>query len=168
VPHDAEPTYAFRIDAPGVSLGFASDVGHVTPELTAAFAGVDVLAVEFNHDVRMQRTSGRPQMLIDRVLGDLGHLSNEQAATFATEVARSTGVDGLRYLIQLHLSRECNTPKLAAKAGQSAMADAAPSAVVVTATQFRPTATLDLSGPRRKRAVQPMLPGLELDDVPVG
>lgn len=160
VPHDSEPTFAFRFDAPGVSLGFASDVGHVTAGLAEAFTGVDVLAVEFNHDERMQRNSGRPPLLIERVLGEYGHLSNAQAAAFAAEVARSAGPDGLRHLVQLHLSRECNTPALAAKAGRAAMADAAPSAVVVTASQFEPTATLDLGGPPRRRAVQPALPGL--------
>ncbi|HET6573688.1 MAG TPA: MBL fold metallo-hydrolase, partial [Fimbriiglobus sp.] len=41
VPHDSEPTFAFRFEGAGWALGFASDVGHVTADLVAAFAGVD-------------------------------------------------------------------------------------------------------------------------------
>lgn len=158
VPHDSEPTFAFRIDAPGGSLGFASDVGHVTPDLMDAFAGVDTLAVEFNHDVRMQRASGRSPQLIDRVLGPDGHLSNAQAAELAAGLART---DGLRHLIQLHLSRDCNTPDLAATAGRAVVA---PDTRVVTASQLVPTPPLLLDGPVlravRRASVQPALPGL--------
>lgn len=176
VPHDADPTFAFRLDArDGLfgnawSLGFASDVGHPTDELLAALAGVDVLAVEYNHDVRMQRASNRPRLLINRVLGDLGHLSNAQAADLTRAVAESAG-GGLRAVVQLHLSRDCNTPALAAAAGTSAVADF-PGTAVVTASQFAPTAPLSLTPrparsrpavrtPRFRRTVQPSLPGLE-------
>jgi phosphoribosyl 1,2-cyclic phosphodiesterase len=161
VPHDAEPTFAFRFDAGYSSLGFASDVGHVTPALEAAFDGVTALAVEFNHDVRMQRASGRPQLLIDRVLGKYGHLSNAQAAAFAADLDRAAG---LKHLVQLHLSRECNTPELAAKAGRAAVSA---STNLVTASQYQPTSTLVLDGPPRRvtrPAVQRALPGLELDE----
>ncbi|HVK19420.1 MAG TPA: MBL fold metallo-hydrolase [Fimbriiglobus sp.] len=169
VPHDSEPTFAFRIEGTGWALGFASDVGHVTTGLLAAFSGVDALAIEFNHDERMQRASGRPPLLINRVLGDNGHLSNAQAADLTRAVARS---GDLRHLIQLHLSRDCNRPDLAARAGRVALDRVAPDAVVTTATQFHPTTPLVLTPraanrPRparlpvgQRRSVQPSLPGL--------
>lgn len=163
VPHDSEPTFAFRFEGPGWALGFASDLGHVTSSLVAAFAGVDALAVEYNHDERMQRSSGRPRLLINRVLGDDGHLSNAQAAELTRTVARSSGSGGLRHLIQLHLSRDCNRPDLAAKAGRAALERDAPLADVTTATQFHPTTPLTLT-PRAvaapRRSHQPALPGL--------
>jgi phosphoribosyl 1,2-cyclic phosphodiesterase len=181
VPHDSNPTFAFRFDArdglfgPAWSLGFASDVGHVTRTLAATFAGVDVLAVEFNHDEAMQRASGRPAILINRVLGKDGHLSNEQAADLTRFVAKS---GGLRHVVQLHLSRDCNRPDLAASAGRAALAEFAPEAEVVTASQFTPTAPLSLV-PRpaaRRRPVrlpaprrvsrQPTLPGLGDEPAP--
>lgn len=169
VPHDSQPTFAFRFEASGWALGFASDVGHVTAGLAAAFAGVDALAVEYNHDERMQRASGRPPILINRVLGNDGHLSNAQAADLTRMVARS---GELRHLVQLHLSRDCNRPDLAAKAGRAALDHDAPSAAVITATQFHPTTPLLLTArtghrplPSRevlspKRSHQPTLPGL--------
>ncbi len=174
VPHDSTPTFGFRIDGraglfeSAWAVGYASDVGHPTAELAAAFAGVDVLALEYNHDVRMQRTSRRPQLLIDRVLGSHGHLSNAQAGELTRAVAEA---GNLRAVVQLHLSRECNTPDLARAAAASALKDF-PDAQVVTASQFVPTPPLDLTPrlARRRQPVrttrfrtsyQPTLPGLE-------
>ena len=65
------------------------DLGCGSSELIESFAGVDVLALEFNHDVRMERRSRRPKFLIDRVLSDWGHLSNEQAGDVAMAIAGS-------------------------------------------------------------------------------
>ena len=80
VPHDSDPTFAFRIDGLSPegqewSLAHASDLGMCPQELFDVFRDVDLLALEFNHDVAMQRASGRPRRLIDRVLGDQGHLA---------------------------------------------------------------------------------------------
>ena len=168
VPHDSDPTFAFRIDGPGWAIGLASDLGCVRDDLLAAFHGVDVLAVEFNHDVGMQRRSRRPRFLIDRVLGDEGHLSNLQAAEAVTAWTRSGDVAAV---VQLHLSRECNTPELAIAAGVKAVAGHSPRTRIVTASQHQPTEPLPLvprterktlgTVPRVAKSYQPLLPGLE-------
>src|SRR5438874_2258436 len=73
VQHDSEPTFGFRfagspdLFGPTWSLGYLSDLGCWTDELVQSVAGVDVLAVEFNHDVRLERQSRRPAHLIARV-----------------------------------------------------------------------------------------------------
>ncbi|MGL6095643.1 MAG: MBL fold metallo-hydrolase [Fimbriiglobus sp.] len=164
VPHDSDPTFAFRFDGPGWSLGYASDVGRPTDELAAAFAEVDVLALEYNHDVRMQRASRRPRILIDRVLGDFGHLSNVEAGHLTARIAAG---GRLRAVVQLHLSRECNRPDLAVAAGRAAVATDAPAARIVTAPQFAVTKPVPLDPqswaaiPVVRRSVQMLLPGLE-------
>ena len=48
--------------------------------MAESLTDVDVLGVEFNHDVAMQKSSRRPEFLIERNLGDDGHLSNIQGA----------------------------------------------------------------------------------------
>jgi len=175
VSHDSDPTFAFRIesreDTGSWALGLASDVGHITPELAAAFDGVDALAIEYNHDVQMQKQSGRAKYLIDRVLGDDGHLSNVQAADFTRHIVKA-GRERFAFLVQLHLSRDCNKPELAAKVGKAALAEV-PSAMLVTATQFNPTTPLPLvarprpvrhlvrPNPPVKRSFQPTLPGID-------
>ena len=113
--HDCGPTFGFRVtDARGRSLAYLADLGTWTPGLADALAGVDVLAVEFNHDVAMQVGSGRPDALIERNLGDLGHLSNAQGAALVRAILERSGrPDALRHLALLHLSHRCNRPDVA-------------------------------------------------------
>src|SRR5262249_60430588 len=102
VPHDCDPTFAFRIDGPvGLfgpqwSVGYAADLGVAPPELIEAFADVNVLAIEFNHCEQMEQASGRPWFLIRRVLGDRGHLSNCQAADVGRAVERPSAPRPMR------------------------------------------------------------------------
>jgi ribonuclease BN (tRNA processing enzyme) len=122
--HDAGPTHGFRFDRVGGpdgdwSLAYVADLGSWTPELAQALAEVDVLAVEFNHDVQLEYASRRSPELIARVLGDHGHLSNTQAAALVQEVIRRSSRGRLRHLVQLHLSRDCNRFDLAVRAAQS-------------------------------------------------
>ena len=84
--HDAAMTCGFRFEGHRSIFGcpwaiaYAADLGCWTPELAAQFADVDLLALEFNHDVAMQLGSGRHPLLIRRVLSDDGHLSNDSGA----------------------------------------------------------------------------------------
>jgi phosphoribosyl 1,2-cyclic phosphodiesterase len=185
VSHDSDPTFAFRIDAhdpQGLawSVGYASDLGCWTAELADLFAGVDVLAVEYNHDVKLERASRRPKFLVDRVLSDSGHLSNDQAAAFTTAVAARSGEGFPGHLVQLHLSSDCNRPELASATGRAALAGLCPRAEVITARQHvaaksvplarRPDAanrradrTAAAPAPPRPRpkVAQPALPGFD-------
>jgi phosphoribosyl 1,2-cyclic phosphodiesterase len=140
VSHDADPTFAFRIDrydSQGLawSVGYASDLGCGSEELIEAFAGVDVLALEYNHDLKLERMSRRPQFLIDRVLSDCGHLSNVQAAELTAAVVAKSGDGFPSHLVQLHLSKECNRPELASAAGRASLAILNPHSEVITAHQ---------------------------------
>jgi phosphoribosyl 1,2-cyclic phosphodiesterase len=156
VPHDCDPTYGFRIDGPpGLfgpqwSIGYASDLGEARPELIAAFADVNVLALEFNHCERMERASRRPRFLIDRVLGAEGHLSNDQAAEAVRAVVEASDPKSLKHLVQLHLSRDCNLPSLAREAGQAALAAVGSAAIVATAQQYAASRIISLDGEMKR------------------
>ena len=80
----------------------------MTQEVEDAY-GLDHLVFESNHDVDMEKNSGRPWHLIRRVLGRLGHLSNDQAAEALSRIVTSR----TRQVILAHLSTECNTPEIA-------------------------------------------------------
>jgi phosphoribosyl 1,2-cyclic phosphodiesterase len=151
VSHDAEPTFAFRIDwtdstGLGWSIGYVSDLGCGSSELIDHLAGVDVLALEFNHDVPMERRSRRPKFLIDRVLSDSGHLSNEQAGELAATIVERSGHRPPAHLVQLHLSRECNRPELAAKAGREALAGLNGLVGLTTTSQHAASRTITVTG----------------------
>jgi phosphoribosyl 1,2-cyclic phosphodiesterase len=127
VPHDGGPTFGFRIEVScarrtrPVSIGYLADSGCWSEQMADALADVDVLGVEFNHDVGMQKSSGRPWVLIRRNLGDRGHLSNHQGAEFVEAVLKRSRRGALQHLVLLHLSQQCNQPELAIEAAQSAV-----------------------------------------------
>jgi hypothetical protein len=139
-----------------------------------AFAGVDVLALEFNHDEAMERASGRPRHLIARVLGRNGHLSNRQAAAVSRDILSAGGGATLQSLVQLHLSRHCNRPELAAAEGRNALSGIAPAARLWTASQDVPCGPIPIYPrpggasrspgtpiPIQSVTYQPRLPGLD-------
>jgi phosphoribosyl 1,2-cyclic phosphodiesterase len=150
IPHDSEPTFAFRLDGgPDLfgdcwSLGYAADLG-TTPEcLIEAFRNVNVLALEFNHDEEMERRSGRPWPLIQRVLGDKGHLSNRQAATTLLALSRISAGRRLRHVVQLHLSRQCNRQGIAQSAATHVLAQLDYPVALQTAQQDELTRTIEM------------------------
>lgn len=89
-------------------LGYATDLGRPTAELIEHLAGVDVLAIESNYCPNMQETAPRPRVVKERVTGGSGHLSNQQCIRMVRAIRPR------RHVVLLHLSRQCNTPELAA------------------------------------------------------
>jgi phosphoribosyl 1,2-cyclic phosphodiesterase len=185
--HDSGDTHGFRLEGPAdlfgqpLALGYAADLGTWTPDLAQSLADVDLLALEFNHDVMLEKNSGRSAHLIARVLGDDGHLSNAQAAALLREVVRISPQGRLRHVVQLHLSRDCNRPYLAVEAARGILAGQDPAVELHTASQFHPGATLTLGfssksarAARRsgrgtrlptagRNGAQPWLPGLDVE-----
>jgi phosphoribosyl 1,2-cyclic phosphodiesterase len=145
--HDGGATFGFRIEGPrdlfsaGWAVAYAADLGSWDTTLAGRFADVDVLALEFNHDVALQFASGRSPQLIRRVLGDQGHLSNAQAAALFAEVLRRSAPGRVKHLVQLHLSRQCNRGELAHEAAHAVVQIAGAELLVHTAEQH-------VAGPR--------------------
>jgi len=114
--HDALGTSVFRVEIQGAgSLGFATDLGRITDATVEHLAGVDVLAIESNYCPELQRRSGRPAFLQQRITGGSGHLSNHEAADAIARIAPT------RAVVMLHLSRQCNRPSLVSELHASAM-----------------------------------------------
>lgn len=111
VSHDAVAPAAVLLEdtKSGARIGVAHDLGEVPDRLVDAFAYLDVLVLEANHDSGMLRSGPYPPFLQDRVAGMRGHLSNVQSAAFARRVAHP----GLRAIVLAHLSEQNNTPALA-------------------------------------------------------
>jgi phosphoribosyl 1,2-cyclic phosphodiesterase len=128
---------------PGWSLGYAADLGSWDERLADALTGVDLLALEFNHDVAMQRSSGRHPYLIERVLSDEGHLSNAQAAELLRRALLNDPERRLRQIVQLHLSRQCNHPRLAFQAAQTVLEELGLAVAVHTAAPYQPSPSFE-------------------------
>lgn len=117
VPHDASITLGFRVTAEGISLGYCTDLGHVTAVVRDRLSGCNALIVESNHDIDLLRDGDYPWSLKQRVSGRHGHLSNEASAGLIADV-----VGGDSFVVALaHLSEKNNVPELAALAAKEAL-----------------------------------------------
>lgn len=142
--HDRAGSHGFVIECAGVRIGFATDLGHVTPELLERFCGVHILAIESNYDPDMEQNSDRPWFLKRRIMGGAGHLSNGQAFAAVQEILdrtqRQLGAAYLpRHVVLLHRSRQCNCPQLVRELFSR---DARIKPILTLAHQFERTAWL--------------------------
>jgi phosphoribosyl 1,2-cyclic phosphodiesterase len=119
VSHDAaEPTaVAIESRSSGLRAGVAHDLGVVPDGLRRAFADVDLLLLESNHDTEMLRNGPYPPFLQQRIASRSGHLSNDQSASLLRELASPR----LQQVVLLHLSEQNNTPRQAQSAAASAL-----------------------------------------------
>ncbi|MFP6836630.1 MAG: MBL fold metallo-hydrolase [Pseudomonadales bacterium] len=103
VPHDAREPTQFVFEHQGIRVGVISDLGQITPFVEAQYQRCNGLMMESNHDRQMLLRGRYPERVKRRIAGDLGHLSNEQAAGFLSAVCNP----GLRVVIG-HVSEENN------------------------------------------------------------
>ena len=153
------PTFGYRLEGragrkgrPSV-VGYLTDTGSWDARVADALADVDLLGVEFNHDVELERTSGRSPALIWRNLGDRGHLSNDQGADLLGAILERSAGGALRQVVLLHLSEQCNRPELAIRTARAALRRSGRRASVHAACQGVPLGRLWVRPGRRPRPV---------------
>ncbi len=109
VPHDSSENVGYKIEYDGVVFVLLTDVGHVTDEIEEYVSVANYLVVEANHEVEMLRSGNYPKFLKDRILSDVGHLSNRTCGMLLATCASPC----LRHAWLCHLSNDNNTPDLA-------------------------------------------------------
>lgn len=119
--HDSFGSVGYRFEAGGVSVGIATDLGHVTDRVREGLCGCRAAVIESNHDIDMLKSGPYPPELKQRILSRFGHLSNETGADFARFLADN----GAEKLMLAHISEINNTPELAYRAASAALADIA-------------------------------------------
>ena len=111
--HDSAQSVGFRIcvrDGEKEHLiGYATDLGTVTPAVEAGLCGCEAVVLECNHDEEMLMEGPYPYDLKRRIASSKGHLSNRDCADFATRLA----TNGMKRLLLAHLSEINNLPDLA-------------------------------------------------------
>lgn len=117
LPHDAEPTFAFRLEHQGRRAAVCTDMGRPDHGVARALAGVHLLVLEFNHDATLLATGPYSDSLKRRVGGPRGHLSNEEAA----QVLAWAAAPELHTVILAHLSATNNRPDLALASARAAL-----------------------------------------------
>ena len=121
-PHDSRASVGYRIEIPTkqggcCSIGYATDIGHVSKTVEEALTGCETVILESNHDVDMLMEGPYPYDLKLRIASKRGHLSNADSALLATRLCAC----GTKQLMLAHLSQENNTPDTAYDACISAI-----------------------------------------------
>jgi phosphoribosyl 1,2-cyclic phosphodiesterase len=111
-PHDAADSVGFIFTTGHTVLGYATDLGYVTPEIRNRLVESECLFIESNHDLFSLLEGAYPDFLKRRILSRRGHLSNDACADLVTEAVRC----GTRRVSLCHLSEQNNTPELALEA----------------------------------------------------
>lgn len=108
-PHDAPGSVGLVIDDGHSRLALVTDLGCITTDVVRAIDDVQLLYIEFNHDLQMLMEGPYPRVLKNRVKSNMGHLSNAQGAQLLAQVRGPL----LRHVVLAHLSEQNNTPALA-------------------------------------------------------
>jgi len=117
IPHDAADPVGFVVQAEGMRIVVATDLGYLAPNVRMQLRGADLLMVESNHDVEMLRDGPYPWIVKQRVLSRVGHLSNDSLG----EYLASEYDGGARYVILAHISESNNLPALARSCAERAL-----------------------------------------------
>ncbi len=102
--HDADNTLGFIINIDKYKIVLVTDTGYISNENIKKMNNPDVLLLEANHDVEMLMTGSYHWNLKNRVMGDYGHLSNEQFKNYFKQIKGSN----TKFVVALHLSEENN------------------------------------------------------------
>lgn len=105
IPHDSVDPVAFTLAFDGYKVGIATDIGNANNVVAYELRNCDVLVLESNHDLNMLAGSQRPWPLKQRIMGNMGHLSNESTCKLLERVM----CPNLRHLVLAHISSECNS-----------------------------------------------------------
>ena len=111
VPHDAVEPVGYTFHAAGSALGYITDLGQATRLTIERLRQVQTLVIETNHDEKLlQNDPHRPWPVKQRIQSRHGHLSNTAAAAVVAQLLPGR----VARVVLGHLSRDCNSPELAA------------------------------------------------------
>lgn len=90
-------------------LSVATDIGNITQTIRQNLNKSDLVVLESNYDKEMLLMGPYTYSLKKRVMSEIGHLSNDEAAQYCVDLVK----EGTQKVLLAHLSRENNFPALA-------------------------------------------------------
>ncbi|MGM7637485.1 MULTISPECIES: MBL fold metallo-hydrolase [unclassified Bacillus (in: firmicutes)] len=109
VSHDAAEPMFYVFHYQGKKIVLITDTGYVSDRMKGIIKDADAYVFESNHDVQMLRMGRYPWSIKRRILGDFGHVSNEDAALAMCDVIG----DRTKRIYLAHLSQDNNMKDLA-------------------------------------------------------
>lgn len=118
VSHDAAEPMFYIFHSGKKKFVMITDTGYVSDRMKGHIANADAYLFESNHDVEMLRMGRYPWNVKRRILGDEGHVSNEDAGIAMSEVIG----DATKRIYLGHLSKDNNMKDLARMAVSQTLA----------------------------------------------
>lgn len=108
--HDARDSRGYILESDDKSMVYMTDTGYINEKYDSLLKNRNIYVMESNHDIELLMSNEHyPHYLKMRILGDEGHLSNEESARcLAKYIGRKT-----EKIFLAHLSEENNSPELA-------------------------------------------------------
>lgn len=107
--HDAVNPVCYTFTSEGHKIGMATDLGVYDDYIISKLSGSEILLMEANHDENMLLAGAYPYYLKQRILGERGHLSNENSGRLIGRILH----DKICHITLAHLSKENNFEDLA-------------------------------------------------------
>ena len=105
ISHDAKEAIGFIVSDHKKSIVYITDTGYINNKYFDKLSNHDLYVLESNHDVTMLMNGSYPYHLKKRILGNKGHLSNDDAGYYLSEFVG----DKTKTIILAHLSDDNNT-----------------------------------------------------------
>ncbi len=141
--HDAADPHSFMVEQDGIKVGIITDIGQVCDRVIHYFSQCNAAFLESNYDPILLQNGRYSEYLKQRIRGGLGHISNQQAL----ELFVKHKSPHLTHLFLSHLSKENNSPELAA----SVFAPHACNTYITIASRYAATEVYDI--PQKHRVL---------------
>lgn len=109
VSHDAVEPMFYTFHHEGKKVSLVTDLGYVSERIKKTVENSDALIFEANHDVSMLQMCRYPWNVKRRILGDYGHVSNDDCALALEDIIG----DQTKRIYLAHLSKDNNMKELA-------------------------------------------------------
>jgi phosphoribosyl 1,2-cyclic phosphodiesterase len=106
--HDACDPLSFLVECGSVKVGVFTDIGAPCDHVVRHFQQCHAAFLEANYDEDLLNNGSYPVYLKNRIRGEKGHMSNEQAL----ELFARHRPAHMTHLLLSHLSRDNNSPKI--------------------------------------------------------
>jgi phosphoribosyl 1,2-cyclic phosphodiesterase len=108
IPHDTPEPVGLDIEFKRQKVAIATDFGSLTERVKKILKHANTIVLESDYDKRLLLQSHRPEHLKRKIMGNFGHLSNQEVLDSFAEIITTK----LNHIFLVHLSKECNSEQL--------------------------------------------------------
>jgi phosphoribosyl 1,2-cyclic phosphodiesterase len=105
--HDAIEPMGVVVSSNMHKVVIGTDTGYIDEAYEPILKDADVYLIEANHEPQKLLASPRPMHLKKRILGEKGHLNNDDAAMFINRVMENKKT----HWVVMHISEDCNSER---------------------------------------------------------